>query len=118
LTEQQISGFFSREASRRRRKANVDDDSFPAAAEEDFLDSLWDLLHRTVDIQHPIVFDTLNVCELVKTNSLTKQSVSKLKDICTYLNIAISDIPTKGRKRPYVKKIESFVEDCTCFSQM
>ena len=38
--------------------------------------------------------DKLNVCELLKSKSLTKQTLSKPKDIYMYLNIETSDFLT------------------------
>ena len=79
----------------RRPVWNQDDDSFAAATEEAFLDGLQDLVHSGVDIQHLIIFGTLNVCELVKTSSLTKQ-FQHLRHICMWINIETLDILTKG----------------------
>ena len=56
---------------------------------------LQDLVHSGVDIQHLIIFDTLNVCELVKTKSLTKQ-FQNLRHISMWLNIETLYILTKG----------------------
>ena len=78
---------------------NQDDDSFAAAAEEAFLDGLQDLVHSGVDIQHLIIFDTLNVCELVKTKSLTKQ-FQNLRHMCMWLYTETLDILTKGSISP------------------
>ena len=44
----------------RRPVRNQDDDSFAAATEEAFLDGLQGLVHRGLDIQHLIIFNTLN----------------------------------------------------------
>ena len=55
------------------------------------------------------VVDMLNVCGLLNQRASSNKTLSKLTDICMYINIETSDILTKERKRPYVKKIENFV---------
>ena len=116
LTEQQISSFFSREASRRRR-GNIeeqDEESMQAAVEETLMDTIQNIVHRDLQLRHPITVDTLNICELVASKSLNKLTIARLKEICNFLSIATLDCYTQARKRPYIKKIEAFIEDCSC----
>ena len=67
LSEQQIANFFSREVSRRRKATNEhdesDDECLLIAEEETLLDTLHSQVRHTLGLQHPIVFDTFNVCQ-------------------------------------------------------
>ena len=117
LTEQQIASFFSRETAKRRRAVALSESEDSAAEDESNLDHIKDKIHHDIDIQHPIMFDTHNICELVKSKKLTKCTLPVLKDMCDFLNLGISGVLTKElrHKRPYVKKIEAYIQDnCSC----
>ena len=62
------------------------------------------------------VWHCVNVCHLVQSDTSQKLSLAKLKEICAFLDIDTSDILTKGRKCPFIKKIKAFTEDCSCHS--
>ena len=93
-----------------------DEQYLQATEEESALDNLRDIVHQKVSLHHPIVCDTVNVCHLVQSDTSQKLSLAKLKEICAFLDIDASDILTKGRKRPFIKKIKAFKEDCSCHS--
>ena len=93
-----------------------DEEYLQAAEEESALDNLRDIVHQKVSLHHPIVCDTVNVCHLVQSDTSQKLSLAKLKEICAFLDIDTSDILTKGRKRPFIKKLKAFTEDCSCHS--
>ena len=57
-----------------------------------------------VGLQHPIMYDTNNICELASSSKLTATfSVSVLREICLSLDIDVSGISVR-RKKPYVDK--------------
>ena len=67
-----------------------------------------------VGLQHPIMYDTNNICELASSSKLTATfSVSVLRDICLSLNIDVSGISVR-RKKPYVDKLQDLVKSYTC----
>ena len=72
-----------------------------------------------VGLQHPIMYDTNNICELASSSKLTATfSVSVLRDICLSLvDIDVSGITVK-RKRPYVDKLQDQVKCCTCSTEV
>jgi 2C-methyl-D-erythritol 2,4-cyclodiphosphate synthase len=69
----------------------------------------------SVDIQHPIICDRYNLCDLVSDseNKLDKLKIVILQDICSSLQIDTSDIKVK-RKKPYIDLIVSVVSKCSC----
>ncbi|KAK2561895.1 hypothetical protein P5673_015295 [Acropora cervicornis] len=59
-----------------------------------------------VGLQHPIMYDTNNICELASSSKLTATfSVSVLRDICLSLDIDVSGISVR-RTKPYVDKLQ------------
>ena len=89
-----------------------DDESLQAAVEESIMDHVKTKVNQDLQFQHPIIVDTLNICEMVASKSLNKLTIARLKEICNFLNIPTTDF--QARKRPYIKKIEAFVEGCSC----
>ena len=75
------------------------------------------IVHQKVSLHPSIVCDTVNVCHLVQSDTSQKLSLAKLKEICAFLDIDTADILAKGRKRPLIKKIKAFTEDCSCHSK-
>ena len=121
LTEQQITSFFSQEASQHNRYKDhgldeSDEEYLQATEEESALDNFRDNVHLKVSLHQPIVCDTVNVCHLVQSDTIQKLSLAKLKEMCAFWDIDKSDILTKGRKRPFIKKIKAFTVDCSCQS--
>ncbi|KAK3724025.1 hypothetical protein QZH41_008870 [Actinostola sp. cb2023] len=67
-----------------------------------------------VDLSHPIIYDTHNICELVATDKLSVTfSVIALREICLYFDIDVTDVTAK-RKKPYTEKLHRLVWSCTC----
>ena len=113
LTANQIAGFFSRLAS---KKALVDDEQqgdIEVAAHEAGLEELVSDAVRELAPKHPIVYDAYNLCELASQKKLSDFSIVVLKDICSSFDIDLSDV-TVRRKKPYIEKLQSLCEECTC----
>ena len=70
---------------------------------------------ESLNIQHPITYDTYNLCELYAKKSLKNLKVNVLQDICSSLDIDTSDVKAR-RKQPYIDLIASLVSMCTCQS--
>ena len=67
-----------------------------------------------VQLEHPIVYDTYNVCSMVILNKLSKQlSVSVLRTMCEYFDLPVNQIKVH-RKEPYVTLIKELVQFCSC----
>ena len=112
VTANQIAGFFSRLAS---KKTLVDDEQqgdIEVAAHEAGLEELVSDAVRELAPKHPIVYDAYNLCELASQKKLS-DFIAVLKDICSSFDIDLSDL-TVRRKKPYIEKLQSLCEECTC----
>lgn len=120
LTEQQIQSFFSRMASKRSVDivTEEDEEDENCARQEVALRKMRQDVVNLVGLQHPIMYDTNNICELASSSKLTATfSVSVLRDICLSLDIDVSGITVK-RKKPYVDKLQDLVKSCTCSTEV
>ena len=74
LTKNQVKGFFSRHAAGRRRHGNEDIDLNDAYAEEEEEDreTLLADIASELSPQHPICYDTTDLCKCVKEDKLQK----------------------------------------------
>ena len=123
LTSQQVASFFSRLASKKVFTAAESEDEEDEHAEE--LDkiheqNIQDLSNEVVaeiSLQHPIMYDTHNICEIAACSKLTKFSVQMLHDICNFYQLDISAINVK-RKKPYIDLLTKLVGSCSCNSSL
>ena len=115
LTSQQITSFFSRLAAKKSLSVRdgTDENDDEAAEFESCLEELTNEVRREVSLQHPIVFDCHNLCDLVKQGKLNKFNIPMLKRMCEYFDIDVSQI-TARRKRPFIETLSSFCSSCSC----
>ena len=118
LTSQQIPSFFSRLAAKRVAAAESQDEEGEHQEEMDRIQeqNIQDLSNKVMaemSIQHPIIYDTHNICEIVACSKLSKFSVQMLQDICNFHELDISSIAIK-RKKPYIDLLTSLVQSCSC----
>ena len=66
-----------------------------------------------LELQHPIIFDKYNICEIVCQSKLSKFSVGMLQEICIALGLDVSSITSK-RKQPYMDILQELVDKCGC----
>ena len=118
LTPQQIANFFSRLSA--KRVLPTDDEAedeiqedLREATEEKNLEDLSKQVLNEVSIQHPIMYDTYNICDCVSQSKLEEFSICVLQDICGSFQLDTSDIGQR-RKKPYIELIVSLVEKCSC----
>ena len=118
LTPQQITNFFSRLSA--KRVLPIDDEAedeiqedLRGATEEKNLQDLSKQVLNEVSIQHPIMYDTYNICDCVSQSKLDKFSISVLQDICGSFQLDTSGIGQR-RKKPYIELIVNLVEKCSC----
>ena len=91
-----------------------DEEEENSAHEEVALSEMRQDVVSLVGLQHPIMYDTNNICELASSSKLTATfSVSVLRDICLSLDIDVSGVSVR-RKKPYVDKLQDLVKSCTC----
>ena len=113
LTTQQVSSFFSRLASKKRLPNAQDDDDAIAAEKETDLQDLQEMVVQEVSLQHPIIYDRHNMCELISKSKMKRFAVPMLKQMCIHFDIDIQDIKAK-LKQPYIDKLTAFVGQCLC----
>lgn len=121
LTARQIQSFFSRRAAKLRRQGQstretdleTNDDDIAAAEEEQAYEDIRTQVLSEVQLRHPIVFDTYNMCKLCKESKLNKLSISMLQNVCDHFDINMEGT-TSRRKAPYIAKITELVQTCDC----
>ena len=119
LTSSQVMSFFSRLAAKKRlsEEGNDEDDEdfddLENAAMEAHIELLTNEVARELVPQHPIMYETYNLCDIISRSQLKKFNISVLKEICDSLMIDATDVSAK-RKQPYIEKIEEFCTGCTC----
>ena len=119
LTKSQVQGFFSRLAATKRRQqgsAEIELDQRDLLQEDEEFErqNLVAEIAEELRPQHPLSYDTFNLCVCAKEDQLTQFNVAMLKEILCH-----SEIPFKSRerKRDLIDKRSSFIRECTCFSQ-
>ena len=121
LTSQQVSSFFSGLAAKKvvpvqYEEDEEDEDEYEGETERMQEQSIQDLSTKVmveISLQHPIMYDTHNICELVACSKLSKFFVQMLRDICNYYQLVISSINIK-RKKPYIDLLATLVDSCSC----
>ena len=51
---------------------------------------------------HPVVSGTVNVCDLVRSDKLKRLTIDELTQMCRDLEVDLSDLPFKRRKKPFI----------------
>ena len=118
LSPKQITSFFSRlskksvlnapdTVSEEEENGNINE----AAAENDY--QLIREALVSISIQHPIMYDTFNICAMASALTLPKFSISMLQEICEQYELDKLGIMVK-RKKPYIEVLTDFVKLCSC----
>lgn len=129
LTGEQIAGFFSRVATKKKlapsrvNRGESDDEVLGEdnrAADRGGGGPLEICVYvmREVSLQHPIVSSSgYNICELMRARKKksTSLSVDMLRSICTELSVDVCDM-TQRRKSPYISRLSQLVDECNCGS--
>ena len=111
LTAQQVQSFFSRRAS---GLPQVTTEDTKAAEESEAYDNARTLDLKEVQLCHPIVFDSFNLCDMSRKNRLTDLSVAMLRTVCEHFDIDVKEI-TVRRKAPYLTLLKELIDSCECF---
>ena len=122
LTSRQVTSFFSRLAAKKVVATESDpedeDDVEKQSTERNTEKSIEELNTRIADeigLQHPIMFERHNICDLAANSRLTKFSVKKLHDICSFFELHFDGAPGKmNRKKPYIDLLKRLTDNCSC----
>ena len=115
LSAQQIQSFFSRMASKTRYAAAMNDTDIRAAQlEQEFSDTSQEILDE-VQLQHPVAYDNLNLCDMHKRGSMKTLSIAMLKTVCKYFGVSTDGFHTR-RKAEYLSALSKLVQGCNCCS--
>ena len=118
LTKSQVQGFFSRPvATRRRQQGTAEGNLHPTdllLEDEEFKrQRLIDEVAHKLKPQHPLSYDTFNLCECARENKLIQFNVEMLKQIFRHFQILFK---SRDRKKDLIEQLTSLIEQCTCFS--
>ena len=86
LTQQQIKSYFSRKASKSKQVESSHQEETDALSEEDHLayTSARDDIIKEIELNHPIIYDTYDICKMHAEKKLEKLSVALLRLICAF----------------------------------
>ena len=102
LTVQQITSYFSRLSAKVRQQVVTTEEDICAAAEEaNFHKARADIL-LAMNLEHPIVFDQYNICDLVDDNRLKNLKLGLLQMLCKKFNLQGS--VTDRRKKSFIHR--------------
>ena len=119
LTPSQIAGFFSRLSAKKMYSKDQPGDEEEQERDEleteKVIEEMTSEVTKRLALQHPIMYQKYNICEIVCQSKLSKFSVSTLQKICAALDLDIASMSGK-RKQPYIEIIEEVVSRCGCTS--
>ena len=99
LTAQQIQSYFSRQAGKLRHQHAEDDNNDQEAAVEQ--QQYWDTrtaVIQQVQLQHPVTYDSFDLCAMYHENKLNQFCVAMLKHICEYFNVNKEQLAVRKRR--------------------
>ena len=111
LTAQQVQSFFSRRASGLRQVTTEDTE---AAEQSEAYDNAHMLVLKEVQLCHPIVFDSFNLCDMSRKNRLAELSIAMLRTVCEHFDINAKEITVRCFA-PYLTLLKELIESCECF---
>ncbi|KAI8490860.1 hypothetical protein Bbelb_312790 [Branchiostoma belcheri] len=117
LTSQQVSSYFSRLAAKRRKTAadaDAEDEQQDPAELESIHSALQTHVMKEVQLQHPVLYDTYNLCDMAKRGELYELGMPSLKIICDHFDIDVSTITDRRRKSAFVAKVTEYLRFCQC----
>ena len=117
LTPPQIAGFFSRLSAKKTYSRDQPGDEEELERHEleteKVIEEMKSEVTKTFALQHPIMYEKYNICEIVCQSKLSKFSIPTLQKICAALEKDVASMSSK-RKQPYVEIIEGVVARCGC----
>jgi hypothetical protein len=119
LTPQQIASYFSRLSNKRKLSVDTEDD-FKSAEVECMHDVIVSEISAAVTMtestyaKHPVICCDTNLCELSQSGKLQNTRLQLLRSYCESLGIQISISEDKRQKNTYLKKLNTYLEQCSC----
>lgn len=117
LTPLQIAGFFSRLSAKKtysvERSSEEEEPERNELITEKAIEEMSNEVTKALALQHPIMYETYNICEIVGQSKLAKFSIRTLQNICAALELDVASMTGK-RKQPYMEIIEGVVARCGC----
>ena len=119
MTPQQMQSFFSMQSSKLRHRQPEDDpesqtDDLAAAREQQSYNSTCALVIREVQLSHPIVFETYNLCTMYKAGKMRQLTVAMLRAACEHFDLSVEGIRTVRLKAPYISLLKDLISTCDC----
>lgn len=122
LSGSQIKGFFSRFAKKRRKQAHSEtsiadteeDLDEEDQEEEEIREELIRNIVSSMNVTHPIVYDTYNLCELYRNKKLSVFKVIMLREICTHFELSWKK---KDKKADLIDGIAGMIRGCSCVAE-
>ncbi|PFX13537.1 hypothetical protein AWC38_SpisGene22373 [Stylophora pistillata] len=102
LMPQQIAVFFSRLAVQSRQQVDageIHEEDISAIGEESNFDDVRKNVSQNVHLQHPIIVDQYDVCQLVHNKELKKITISMMEKLCLELGLASPNPPPPSVRR-------------------
>ncbi|KAL9967966.1 hypothetical protein ACROYT_G026285 [Oculina patagonica] len=119
LEVQTIKGYFSRLAALQKGQEVSEEDTAcedAAIEREELLQDLIEEAQEQIDLQHPLMYEKINLCELFVANkldhALRKFKLCTLKAMCDSFGVDIDGPAT--RKAPFITAVFDLVKFCQC----
>ena len=96
LMPQQITAFFSRLAVQSRQQVDegeTHEEDISATVEESNFDDIRKNVNQNVNLQHPIIVDQYDVCQLVHNKEFKKITINMMEKLCLELVLATPSPP-------------------------
>ncbi|XP_068728060.1 uncharacterized protein [Montipora capricornis] len=112
LTSLQIASFFSRQSATLRQKDPADEADIRASQEEANFSAAKEVV-ETIQLNHPLVYDQYNLCEMALSGNLKVLKLPMLQRLCEDLGLD-APVPPVRKKAPYLALLEEIAKKCTC----
>ena len=107
LMPQQITAFFSRLAVQSRQQVDegeIHEEDISAIVEESNFDDVRKNVNQNVNLQHPIIVDQYDVCQLVHNKELQKITIGMMEKLCLELGLATPNPPPPCAAGPLMNR--------------
>ena len=103
LMPQQIAAFLSRLAMQSKQQVDegeIHEENISATVEESNFDDVRKNVNQNVNLQHPIIVDQYDVCQLVHNKELKKIAINMMEKLCLELGLATPNPPPPSPRAP------------------